>query len=157
MTVSSALLKVLIINENLWEGEDCGWQSVSEASKEQLDKFFKELYRDDEFIFENVTVIETAKAALDKLSEFKPDIIIIDCWGLERIKFDDFIEQLLGSLYKPKAIIPINIDVEDQKEILISAQNKHLNYTQRSPDSYSQLVNILESIHKANRVGGDNV
>lgn len=145
---ASKTLKVLIVNENLWEGEDQGYESVSEVFKKEFDKFFKEVGKGDEFIFENVTVIDTPKAALEKLTEFKPDIVIIDCCGLENIKLDDFVRQLRTSSHWPKEIIAHGIDAKHQKDMLTLARNLQIKYTEWST-SISQLFGILEDLHKS--------
>ena len=147
MTVSSAVIKVLVINENIRENEDPERMSPALAIKESLDHFFK-LSGNNGFILEAVTIIGSPKAAIDKLAEFKPDIVLIDCWGLENVKFDDLIIQLQISPDGPKKIIPINIDPIYHKNILTSTQNRCFKYTEKDSNSLAKLVDILENIQK---------
>jgi len=148
MDISLASIKVLIIHENLWGCEDLGATTPALALKEGLEEYFSQTDCKGKFVFEALTVLRTPKAALEKLTEFKPDVAVIECSGLARIKLDEFVDQLLASPDRPKEIIPINIDVHYHFDMLVSAQKKKLRYTEKRGDSFSNLVDILENINK---------
>ncbi len=148
MATSLAPIKVLIINENIREDEDLNGRSPALAIKEGLEDIFRQITDEASFIFEALTIIGTPKAALEKLAEFNPDVVVIECSGLLKVEFDDFIDQLLASVDKPKEIIPINIPIHYHFDMLVSAQKRKLMYTEQRGDSLSKLIDILENIHK---------